>query len=291
MKLSPFALLFVAASVTLSGCQSPMTISKPEPAPKSPLTKISDSRLAEIAQQSGDHQTAERLYQKLLAQQPGNPGYLLALAKLYRQAEKPSLAIKLIAPVLLEQQQKQAEQSANAQAQARLWQVLGLAYLDVTNYQEAKLAFSQAIQVEGAIGTVTTNTEAASELATSYNGLGVSLSWLGQYQEAKQSFDKAIQLAPNRLKYTSNLALNHVLQQDYQSAVTLLQPLYLQGLTGPKMRQNLALSLVKTEQLALARRVLAEDLSTDEIEQNIRYFTAVKPEPQRLIGVQSEQKQ
>ena len=282
-------ILLLLASTLLLGCQNTPSFKAQPKAPRKPLNQLSDQKLAQIARGSGDYQTSIRLYNKLLQLEPNKLVYKLELAQVYRQAKQPNLAIKLVAPELLigNKGAVPTQQKAEGNDQVlipSLWQVLGSAYLDIGNYFEAKKAFEQST-----LG-IDANTP-TEQVAARHNGLGVAASWLQQYDLAKASFDKAIALAPEHIQYTSNLALNYVLQQQYSAAVKLLQPLYMQGLTSPVMRQHLALALVKLGEFNRARSVLNQDLSVDEVEQNIRYFDAIAQQnkdkttkPQRKVN-------
>ncbi|WP_181902145.1 tetratricopeptide repeat protein [Thalassotalea euphylliae] len=291
----------ITTFVLLTGCKiTPLEPSrdKHQQATNSvPMNALSDQRLAEIARQSGDLKTSARLFSKLLASEPTNAEYALALAQTYRQAKQAQLAINVLTPFVnvelsprllpeLSPAPEQADISSDDKAQAErkselshhesqlLWQTLGLAYLDLQAYPAAQQALQQAVNLAESVATQSPAQK--QQLAQSYNGLGVAASWLQGYDVAEQQFRQALQLTPNQPGYISNLALNHMLQQQYQQGANLLYPLYRQGQSSAKMRQHLALALVKLDKVGQAQQVLAVDLTPDEIAQNIKYFEQVK---------------
>lgn len=269
----------------ISGCQSMAnfdltTNTKPE---QPPLTKLSDKRLAEIAQKSGDFKTSARLYRKLLQQEPENKYFVLALSNIYRDVKQPEVAIKLLLSKLSSEPEQAA---ASAAIDIKLWQTLGLAYLDTANYPEAKKALLTSLQFESNQQA----NKAQTNKAQSYNALGVAHSWLGQYQQAQDSFNQALQIKPRHVEYQSNLALNFILQQNYKQSVAVLFPLYQQGRSSAKMRQHLALALVKLSHYAQARQILAEDLLPQQIEHNINYYKALGDNQVLTLGVTVDDK-
>jgi len=227
----------------LSGCQTT--------APKL-NAKLSDWRLAEIAHQSGDMRTAISLYQALLKKEPSDSSVLLNLSQAFRQIKQPELARHYIDQLI-----------ALDGTQFVGWRELGLIELDQQAYAKAQQALSQA------------HTLAPQDITT-LNALGVAYSWLANYSQAHDYLIQAMVLAPGNIKFKNNLALNHILQGQYQPAIKLLFPLYQQQQSSLKVRQNLALALAMNDNEAVARKVLAQDFNSLQVQQNIDYYRQLK---------------
>ena len=240
MKLTRTILpqLLVTAAVLLTGCQTTQDDQS---------ETLSDTTLAAIALESGDTRSAVKLYQQLLEADPANPDILLPLAKAYRALASPQLA---------EHYLRQIPEPALT---AATWREIGLARLDQQHYAPATEAFDKALTL-------------APRDVASLNGLGVAASWLKQHDRSHDALLQALAMEPGNIRYTNNLALNHILRGQYEPAIRLLYPLYRQQRATAKIRSNLALALALSDREERARQVLASDLSTDDIEQNLRFY-------------------
>ncbi|USD40135.1 hypothetical protein J4N42_08605 [Vibrio sp. SCSIO 43135] len=89
------------------------------------------------------------------------------------------------------------------------------------------------------------------------NQLGVAYSQLGELDVAREYFVAAKRRFYDDVKVDNNLAVLDILEGDYASAVARLQPLYTQGVADDTMQANLVLALVKSGELAQAKRLIA----------------------------------
>ena len=244
--LNKLQLLLIAGVLLLAGCQT---------TPKDEPETLSDATLAAIALESGDMRSAVQLYQQQLEKDPANPDLLLPLAKAYRALASPQLA---------EHYLRQTPESAQT---AAIWREIGLARLDQKHYATAAEAFDKALVL-------------APRDVSSLNGLGVATSWLKQYDRSHRALLQALAMEPGNIRYTNNLALNHILCGQYEQAIRLLYPLYRQQRATAKIRSNLALALALSDREERAKQVLASDLSTDEIEQNLLFYRQLEQKPE-----------
>lgn len=89
-----------------------------------------------------------------------------------------------------------------------------------------------------------------------YNLAGIILASKGELDQAEKHFNEARKRNAKEEDVINNLAMVHILREDYSSAVELLMPLFSRGIENPKINRNLVYSLVKSDQLVLADEVL-----------------------------------
>ena len=103
----------------------------------------------------------------------------------------------------------------------------------VANYDEAIQAATLLIQQNPKNGEA-------------YNLRGVAYANLGNFTHAHQDLISARENFINDATALNNLAMLYMLRENYDKAVEVLMPQYLNGVKPPKLVYNLVLALVKT---------------------------------------------
>lgn len=86
------------------------------------------------------------------------------------------------------------------------WVPLGIAYLEVEEYQEAVKAFLEAVKLNP-------------DLDGAWYSLGVAYHKLGDYQEAIKAYEKATQTKPGEWEYWHSLGVSFLSAHDFEEAV------------------------------------------------------------------------
>jgi Flp pilus assembly protein TadD len=94
--------------------------------------------------------------------------------------------------------------------------------------------------------------------------LGIARDLLGQHAEAQSSYRLALALEPERTAAQINLGLSLALSGDPQQGLAILRPIALSPGASPRMRQDLAVTLVLAGNDAEALRVLHADMNQPE---------------------------
>jgi Flp pilus assembly protein TadD len=91
--------------------------------------------------------------------------------------------------------------------QAEAYYMLGLAYLDMREFESSERALRAALRMDG-------------DFARAYSMLGVLLDHLRRHPEAEREHKRAVALAPKDAGFRNNLGFSYYLRGDYRSAVT-----------------------------------------------------------------------
>jgi Flp pilus assembly protein TadD len=243
----------------LAACADPVTGAKETPATVSKeLVKSKDDsllRVAEVARDNADYPSAIRLFKTLL--QSGDTraevhiglGDCLFLTGAYAEATTEYNAVDEHSPKI-------------ADAEVGLGRIL----LAQHKPAEANLEF------DGALKRLPADVRAL-------NGAGVSLDDLGRHQEAQIYYQRGLAVAPDDRTLRNNYGLSLALAGDYGRAVTVLRPLAEEPGATPRNRQNLALALALSGNRAEAERVARVDLDTASVNNNLRFYEALRATP------------
>ena len=174
---------------------------------------------------------------------------------------------------------------------------LGISLLDVNAVDEAKQTFDKAIalyprsaDVFAGLGTVylvidqPENAMRAFEMALSLNpclakalnGYGIALDMIGSHEGAQANYRAALEKSPGNIAYESNLGLSMALAGNTSEAIFLLERLANSPKATPRVRQNLSLAYGLAGDMKMARAIGTVDLSTEWVQNNVRYIEAVR---------------
>lgn len=149
---------------------------------------------------SGRFNEAVQLCQGILQQQPQNFGVHLTLGKVFRQMGKPEQALQHV---------ETAYKGTDAPT-ADVTYLLACLHYDVDNYEQAEQLLRDLIKQQP-------------EFIDAHKALN-QLYWEhGRHDDFMQSFDDALQQRPNSLPLRHEQAIHHILAQNYQAAIDVLQ--------------------------------------------------------------------
>ncbi len=111
--------------------------------------------------------------------------------------------------------------------------------------------------------------------AAAFNDLGIARDLQGNFAGAVEPYRKALVAEPGNTAAETNLGLSLAMSGNGQEALQYLGPLASSQAATPKMREDYAVALVATGQIAEARHVLNIDLTSDEVDKAIAGFSAI----------------
>ncbi|UAX43002.1 tetratricopeptide repeat protein [Pasteurella canis] len=92
-----------------------------------------------------------------------------------------------------------------------------------------------------------------------YNLRGIAFAQLGKLNNARDDINKAREFFINDVVAVNNLAMLSIINGDYNNAVTLLMPQYLNGIREKRLIHNLVFALVKTKDIAYAKDIILKE--------------------------------
>ncbi|MFW0777336.1 MAG: tetratricopeptide repeat protein [Rickettsiales bacterium] len=239
-----WAILFAA----LSACE-PAAQSLDEVEPTNPAQDMDTSMLmAENMHKSGNVAGAVTIYRNLAAKQDGNVDAHIALASIYRKAGQAKDAIA----VMREAEKRQPD---NETVLAHL----GYALIANKDYQ-------------GAVKTFDLLTAINHESLAGYNGKAVAYDNAGNHTAAQELYQKALAIEPGSHTIQNNLALSMILNNQPDTAISLLEPLSKKKGTPPTVRHNLALAYGVKGDKKRAREVNLMNMGPEQAAQNQKFY-------------------
>lgn len=237
---------------TLTGCVSTGSLFGHHDSNSPQASYEETMRVAASARESGDLTTSAEMYGRAASFATNDAGPLIQLADVYWQMKNP-------------------EKSAETLEKARVLngnnvivlRNLGRAYVATGDFKKAEDAYMAAMQIDSGDARI-------------YNGLGIAFDLDGDHSAAQDHFREGLKVAPNDLDLRNNLAYSFISTQSYDQAIKLLEPLYLAGLSTPRLRQNLALAYALADRDPEARKVAGEDLSPAEVERNMAVYNHLR---------------
>jgi len=109
--------------------------------------------------------------------------------------------------------------------------------------------------------------------AKAENALGVVYAAKGDYKRARQYFHAAREHFYSDIVIKNNIAFLDILEGHYQRAIDRLMPMYINGVEDETLEYNLMLSLAKTDQLQLMKRLFNKKYRDNEI---VKRYMALK---------------
>jgi Flp pilus assembly protein TadD len=225
-------------------------------------------RVARSFQDAGDYASALRLYQQAIAEDPKNVEALVGIGGLYAKLKAFDAARQSFDQAL-------AAAPNNGEALAGMGQVL-------INQGDA----------EAALDYFTRAAAADPKNPRVFNGLGLANDLLGHHEEAQVSYGRGLDHAAGDRALLNNLALSFMLSKNYETAIRILSGLATADQAGEDSRQNLAMAYGLSGDFASAEKLLALDLTPDQIKGRLYYFRRLQtasPEAQTkalFLGVE-----
>src|SRR3990167_6037570 len=140
---------------------------------------------------------------------------------------------------------------------------LGPVYLAIDQPENAMRAFEMALSLNPC-------------LAKALNGYGIALDMIGSHEGAQANYRAALEKSPGNIAYESNLGLSMALAGNTSEAIFLLERLANSPKATPRVRQNLSLAYGLAGDMKMARAIGTVDLSTEWVQNNVRYIEAVR---------------
>lgn len=135
-------------------------------------------------------------------------------------------------------------------------------------YQLEGQVFDAKNDIESAITAYLASIEAGNRSGQIHVLLGVSYTKVGKYDEAQQQLNQARLRGYDDVVVKNNIAMIQMANGEYQQAIQTLAPVLKEDPANKTVKANLAIALMKTQQIDSAKKLLKGDFSTEEI-QNI----------------------
>ena len=249
MRPTPLRALTAAVLlITVSACE-PAAESLDEVEPVNPTQQMDTSMLmAENMHKSGNMQGAVTIYRNLAAKPDGNVDAHIALAGIYRKAGQTKDAIA----VMRDAEKRQPDNEA-------VLAHLGYALIANKDYQDAVKTFDMLTAINH-------------ESLTGYNGKAVAFDNAGNHTAAQELYQKALAIEPGSPTIQNNLALSMILNNQPDTAISLLEPLSKKKGAAPTVRHNLALAYGVKGNKKRAREINLLDMSPEQAAQNQKFY-------------------
>jgi Flp pilus assembly protein TadD len=119
------------------------------------------------------------------------------------------------------------------------------------------------------------------------SGLGVALDMQGNHEQAQAVLREALLNHPGDPTLSINLGLSLVMGGDPRQGANVLLDVTRYPAAPPQARQDLALAYGLLGNSDSAREILSQDLPKDQIEDNLRYYAAVRDHRIQVAAVKS----
>lgn len=240
-------------AVSVSACAVPTEQSRPasdaEPA-------SSSLRLAQATAKSGDHQTAARLFENIVEEEPESVAALLGLGDSYSRLGQQNRAAAVL---------NRAHELDNRNVE--VLSVLGRVHLSQHQAETALANYNKALKIDRSnISAIT--------------GKGVALDTLSRHAEAQKVYQSGLSQYPANYVLRNNYALSLALSGQQTKSIAILQELVRDPVVAPHVRDNLAMVYGLAGREDDARATLALDLEAGQIEENMEIYRALR----RMLG-------
>lgn len=220
------------------------------PAPDKPLTEQEKSALsmADSMQKGGNYDGAADIYRELIAKQFSSTVPSVRLSSIYRANGKAQESVALM---------REAEKKAPADEAVLL--ELGYALIADNQPEEAVNVFDKLTAINH-------------DSASAYNGKAVAFDHAGNHVAAQEIYQKALKLAPTSTTIQNNLALSMILNDQVDTAISLLEPISHRPNAPAAIRHNLALAYGVKGDMARARAINLKDMTPAQAEENEKFY-------------------
>lgn len=245
--LIPSRLLSVLAlAALLGGCAAG------RPDATRALTPGDDQRLADAALSGGTPDMAIDLYKKVLQRNPDTPDALAGLGDALLQRNEPQQA-RLIYLRLAELRPQEPRAA------------LGLARIALQQQQwDEALARYRSVLVRDP------------DQPAANAGIGVVYDLQQRHALAQDAYRRALAHNPDDLALRNNLGLSLILSHQVRAGIDELLKIADVPSAPPQARQNLALGYGLLGNDVAAERILQADLPQDQVQNNLRYYRALR---------------
>ena len=133
-------------------------------------------------------------------------------------------------------------------------------------YQLEGQVFDAKNDIESAIAAYVASIEAGNKTGQIHVLLGVSYTKLGQYEKAYQELNLARLRGYDDIVVKNNMAMIQMANGEYQQAIETLAPVLKEDPANKIVKANLAIALMKTQQVESAQKLLKGEFSAREIQ-------------------------
>jgi len=239
----------------LAACASDAEQTKPDETLQQLGTNL---RIAKVALDNRDAQTAKAVYTKASELAPNDPRPWIGLGKTALSVRDTDTAIRMFTKGI-----SVGPKSIEAHIG------LGQALLKSGQLKHAEKAFAEA-------------TNLPDTTATAYNGWGISLDALGRHSEAQQAYDIGTQKFPASLALRNNQAFSLAMSGDYESAIKALTPLADTPTARKQIKLNLALLHGLAGNADQAKYWGSQVLTTEEVKKNLGFYESLRGLPAKV---------
>lgn len=133
-------------------------------------------------------------------------------------------------------------------------------------YQLEGQVFDARNDVESAIAAYMESVDAGNTTGQIHVLLGVSYTKVGRFNEAYQELNRARLRGYDDVVVKNNIAMIQMANGEYQQAIETLAPVLKEDPANKIVKANLAIALMKTQQIDSAKKLLKGDFSAEEIQ-------------------------
>ncbi|AQM70433.1 tetratricopeptide repeat protein [Vibrio campbellii] len=132
-------------------------------------------------------------------------------------------------------------------------------------YQLAGQVFDAKNDTASAISAYLSSIKSGNSSGQVHVLLAVSYTKAGQYDAAYQELNNARLRGYDDVVIKNNIAMIHMANGEYEQAIAMLTPVLKDNPANKVVKANLAIALIKTQQVDAARKLLKGDFSDQEI--------------------------
>ena len=133
-------------------------------------------------------------------------------------------------------------------------------------YQLKGQVFDAKNDIESAISAYLASIDAGNRTGQIHVLLGVSYTKVGKYDEAQKELNQARLRGYDDVVVKNNIAMIQMANGEYQQAIQTLAPVLKEDPANKTVKANLAIALMKTQQIDSAKKLLKGDFSAEEIQ-------------------------
>jgi tight adherence protein D len=132
-------------------------------------------------------------------------------------------------------------------------------------YQLAGQVFDAKNDTTSAISAYLSSIKSGNSSGQVHVLLAVSYTKAGQYDAAYQELNNARLRGYDDVVIKNNIAMIHMANREYEQVIAMLTPVLKDNPANKVIKANLAIALIKTQQVEAARKLLKGDFSDQEI--------------------------
>jgi tight adherence protein D len=132
-------------------------------------------------------------------------------------------------------------------------------------YQLEGQIFDADNKTENAINAYLSSIQSGNQSGHIHLLLGVSYAKLGKYDEAYDELNNARLRGYDDLAIKNNIAMIHMAKNEYEKAIGILAPALRSNPENEVLKSNLAIALMRDQQIDVAKQLLEDDFSKREL--------------------------